>query len=504
MKSKNPEHWLFWLIALTTFVRGFTASVIELGNDEVYYVNYARYFSWSYFDHPPMVGLIIRLFTFDLFFTSELFIRLGSVLFGSLAIFLIFQIGKLVKNPRTGLIAASLYAASLYGGVICGLFILPDTPQSVFWLGALWVFIYALRKEPVQWSKPILWAGLLTGFAIYSKYHAVFLWVGAGGYVLFYKRQWLKSASFYLSILISLIPVALIYFWNASNDFISFTFHQERVSFFSSIKIDALLQEVIGELFYQNPINFVLILLALFSLRKSKGFGIENQSLRLLLWFSLPLWGLVLFMSLFRDTLPHWSGPAFFSLLIIAAAYLDQVTLKFNPRAVQFSLGLYFFIIVIGIGVINEGWFIDAWTAKNPERKSQDITVELYGWKQGRKKFDSLRNAQPQRTSNILLSDRWYPGSHLDFYIAQPLKMKMLVEGPINDIHQYHWINPKVGELNTGDDAWYIATGRYNRNPNETFKNKFERIELVDTLNILRSQQVVEHLYVYYLYDKKN
>ncbi|RLD27143.1 MAG: hypothetical protein DRI54_01535, partial [Bacteroidetes bacterium] len=111
MISNKINRWLFWLIAATTFIRGFAAAVIHLGNDEVYYVNYARYFSLSYFDHPPMVGLVIRLFSFNLFFESDLFIRLGSVLLGSLAIYLIYLIGKEVKNERTGLIAAILYSA---------------------------------------------------------------------------------------------------------------------------------------------------------------------------------------------------------------------------------------------------------------------------------------------------------------------------------------------------------------------------------------------------------
>jgi len=179
LNKTKINRWLFWLIAVTTFIRGFAAAVVHLGNDEVYYVNYARHFSLSYFDHPPMVGLVIRLFSFNLFFESDLFIRLGSVLFGSLAIYLVYLVGKEVKNERTGLIAAILYSASLYGGIITGVFIMPDTPQSVFWLGALLLFIKILPNDPGAHKNQMLWAGLLAGLAIYSKYHAVFLWVGS-------------------------------------------------------------------------------------------------------------------------------------------------------------------------------------------------------------------------------------------------------------------------------------------------------------------------------------
>jgi Dolichyl-phosphate-mannose-protein mannosyltransferase len=72
------------LIAFTT----------ELGNDEVYYRLYADPLQWNYFDHPPMVGWLIRVSTFNFLIDTGFTIRLGAVLCSAFATWLMFLCGK--------------------------------------------------------------------------------------------------------------------------------------------------------------------------------------------------------------------------------------------------------------------------------------------------------------------------------------------------------------------------------------------------------------------------
>ena len=44
----------FILLAVSEIMRAFFAGFVELGNDEVYYLTYARFPALSHFDHPPM------------------------------------------------------------------------------------------------------------------------------------------------------------------------------------------------------------------------------------------------------------------------------------------------------------------------------------------------------------------------------------------------------------------------------------------------------------------
>src|ERR1043165_5372232 len=105
---------VIWLIAIATLVRLFLATQLELGNDEVYYWTYALYPDWSHFDHPPMVGLLAQFFSLNLLLKSDFFMRLGPIVLSSASTWIIFLIGRKIKNAKTGLYAAFLFTGSIY------------------------------------------------------------------------------------------------------------------------------------------------------------------------------------------------------------------------------------------------------------------------------------------------------------------------------------------------------------------------------------------------------
>lgn len=64
---------VYILILATTAFRFMIANTIELNNDEVYYWTYPLHLQMNYFDHPPIVALLIRITTFNLFLQQEIF-----------------------------------------------------------------------------------------------------------------------------------------------------------------------------------------------------------------------------------------------------------------------------------------------------------------------------------------------------------------------------------------------------------------------------------------------
>jgi len=136
-----------YLIVIAAAIKLLIAPLLELGIDEVYYWTYAIRPDWNQFDHPPMVGLLIRLTTLNLWLPSELSFRLGSVLVAACSTWILFKLGKLISSERTGWFAALLYTASVYTGFIAGFFILPDTPQMLFWTASLYLMAYLLMKR---------------------------------------------------------------------------------------------------------------------------------------------------------------------------------------------------------------------------------------------------------------------------------------------------------------------------------------------------------------------
>ena len=98
------------LMAVSAVVRVLCATLIEFGNDEVYYRLYALFPDWSHFDHPGMVGWMIQIFTFNLALDSELAIRMASIVLGTVNIWLMYIIGAEVGGDRrTGWYSALLY-----------------------------------------------------------------------------------------------------------------------------------------------------------------------------------------------------------------------------------------------------------------------------------------------------------------------------------------------------------------------------------------------------------
>ena len=215
IKENAINKCLILLLAVSALLRAVLASTVEFGNDEVYYWTYALYPDWSHFDHPPMVGFVMQLFSLNLLFTSEFFLRLSSVVFMTINTYLIFLIGKQVKNEQTGFYASLLYTASVYAFVITGIFILPDTPLSLFTLLSVLQFVKYFQTEK---NNHLLLAGLFSGLAMLSKYSGAFIWIGVGLYIIIYSRKEFKNPYLYLSALISAICLLPILIWNINNE----------------------------------------------------------------------------------------------------------------------------------------------------------------------------------------------------------------------------------------------------------------------------------------------
>jgi asparagine N-glycosylation enzyme membrane subunit Stt3 len=512
MSNRYIKKAILVLIVISLVVRAFIAGMIELGNDEVYYWIYAVYPDWSHFDHPPMVGWMIQLFTLNLLFDQAFFLRLTSIIFGTLGTWLVYIIGTRLKNKRTGFYAALIYTASIYCFIICGTFILPDASQSLFWLLSLYLLIDGLTTVEItdKQRRNILFAGCTIGLALLSKYTSAFLWAGALGYIILYKRQWLREKTLYFSLFLSLIIFLPVIFWNINHEFISFAYQGERVKLFQSvINLDYFGTELLGQVFYNNPVNFIIIIFALAAVVRKRQF-ISKPNLRLLLLLSLPLIFVFLVFSLFRQTLPHWTGPGYFGLILIAAAYMDELPeIKGSkskiPFAIQISLYFLLIILILGIGQIRQGWIYHDRSTDPKQIGKNDISLDLYGWKQLGRKFiefkeESLmnRNIPPDLP---IVSYRWFPAANLDYYVARPTGTYVLAIGSLEKIHKYAWINKKRGGFRTGMDAFYIAFSRDYKDPYELFSSYFKSIEPLDTIHITRGDEIVMNAFVYYLKD---
>jgi len=504
--SKNREvFFLIAIISINLLLKIIPASMIELGNDEVYYRTYAAFPDWSHFDHPPMVGLTIQLFSLNLLLDSAFFLRLGALILSSINIILLFYLVKRIYSQLTGIIAVLLFTSSIYFNLICGLFIMPDTPQIFFILLALYFGLPSLIQKAPQKSDNfnILLFGVFTGLAFLSKYHSLYLWLGAGLFILFKNNVWLKKPAFYLSILLTLVLMIPVIYWNFKNDFISFTFHGDRVGLLQNqVNWVSFIQFNSGQILYQNPVVVFVIIAGIISLLKNK--TERSASINsLLLFLSIPLILVFFFFSIFKPTLPHWTGPAFITLLMIGSEYLSGLYYKSKKKL--FSLLIIsnsLFVIVISIGTLQINHEIiqvnDIQTDKTKIGKN-DVTLDMYGWRQAGEKFSQFLERKnlnnPDSIKKIkIISNHWFPAAHLDYYIATPLKIDLIALGSLEAIHKYYWIN-QIRE--TDANRYFFITSSQQYFEPENYSEYFGKITASDTLRITRKGRVVKNLFIY-------
>ena len=528
IKEQNINKLLIGLLAVSAIVRGVLAAWMEFGNDEVYYWTYALYPDWSHFDHPPMVGWMIQLFSLNLLFDSEFFIRLASVVIMTANTYIIYRICKDLKDAMTGFYAALLYTASIYAFVITGIFIMPDTPLMLFWLLAIWMAIKyfsglprsarndnsdALRviarrnDEAIQESTALrqaqgpsflIFFGLFSGLAMLSKYSGVFLWVGMGLYILIFNRKQLKNPYLYLSLLISAICCIPILYWNIKYDFVSLSFHSERVGG-GALNFSTFGTELAGEFFYNNPVNFILAIIAIVAVFK-KRLNIEKSIQRLILCIALPMIALFWVFSLTRPTLPHWNAPAYVLLILLSAAYLKDKHENL-PKSIIAALSVLLITLVVGVAEIKTG-FIPLDKHTEPEQMGRDdFTVDMYGWRQLGKKFADFRAQKiaegVMNEEDGIVANQWFPLANLDYYVARPLGLRVMGLGWPAFLHKYLWINDERGGFHLGENYWFFSDSRYPKDPKTTYQWYFKEIELVGVIEIDRCGKPAKNFFVY-------
>src|SRR5688572_23161504 len=107
LKKGHYHRKVIILILIFLLLRLITAATVELGNDESYYWLYSRDLQWNYFDHPPMVGVWVRLFTLDGWLDEyEVFVRAGSLLGCAFSTWFLYRAVTLIQDERAGWFAA--------------------------------------------------------------------------------------------------------------------------------------------------------------------------------------------------------------------------------------------------------------------------------------------------------------------------------------------------------------------------------------------------------------
>ena len=317
-KNHRILFFVSWLI-----INLIQAYETELIDDEAYYWIYSQYPAWGYFDHPPMIAILIRLGY--LVFPNEFGVRLLVVILNTATIYLL----SLLINNRSERLFYSI-TGSIAIAQIGGIIAVPDTPLLFF--VSLFFLQYNRFLKKMNLANSVL-LGVSIALMLYTKYHGVLV-------VFFTLLSNLKLFSRYQTYLVAVIAILLFaphLYWQYMHGFPSVQYHLfERNA--SSYRINFTLDYLAGQIVLAGPIVGWLLIWG--SMRYKTSTAIEKA-----LKFTLAGFYIFFLISTFKGRVEaNWTIPAFVAIIVLSHQYLNR-----NPRMarwVYWSLPVTLILVV--------------------------------------------------------------------------------------------------------------------------------------------------------------
>ncbi len=302
-RALTPNQLVAVLLALWWALNVIAGALLELANDEAYYWFYSWHLDWGYYDHPPMVALLVKLGTWIC--GGELGVRLFSTLLQPLYLYLFWTLIRPQDATRRDAMLYCLVCFAMPMLQLYGLLALPDAPLLFFTVVFLWA--YKRFAERDSWLNAAL-MGASMALLMYSKYHGLLVIV----FVLCSRWRNFRSPRLYAAVLMGVLLYLPHLWWQYSHDFPSVRYHLSgRVTSGLTLK-------------YLGPtiLNLLVVFNPLFLFHYGRGLASQIRERRNAA-YSWLLLGFVVFFTLsaFRyATQPQWMLPAVFAFIVLLMA----------------------------------------------------------------------------------------------------------------------------------------------------------------------------------------
>jgi hypothetical protein len=315
VKDKPVASFLFFWFILNIIQVSFT----ELTSDEGYYWFYAQHLQLGYYDHPPMIALMINWGSS--IFPGEVGVRLFNVLLSTAGLYLFFTLlpNEWKKSRTTYLILLS--APLLH--YLCFI-IFPDGPLLFFSLLFLVLYKAFLKEETITSA---LLLGLSISLMAWSKYHGVLVLL----FTVLANPKLLRSWKFYLSLFFALLLFAPHLWWQYQNDFPTLKYHL-------SGRTGSISFKHVGEYISQQLVAIGPGLIFIPFVVRTK--DVFERTLKFIIIGSF----LFFLVSSFKTFVHfHWTSIAVFPILYFAISYYHPAQKKklFNVLILPF-VGFFF------------------------------------------------------------------------------------------------------------------------------------------------------------------
>src|SRR3954471_24999099 len=276
-----------WTIAALLVLRLVAAATTPLTFDEAYYWTWSKHLAGGFYDHPPMVALVIRLGTL-IAGDTELGVRLVSILLAIPMSFAVYRTAEILFGGRRVAATATILLNVTLMASVGTMIVTPDAPLMV---ASSLVLFYLARLLATGRGAWWLSVGAAVGLALLSKYTALFfgpailIWLIAVPKL----RRWLISPWPYLGGVIAFAIFSPVILWNADHQWMSLVkqLGRARIEDFTLAYIGELIPTQIA---VATPFVFVLGVMGVYALWRRKAGALPARVLINSIFWTIALY----------------------------------------------------------------------------------------------------------------------------------------------------------------------------------------------------------------------
>lgn len=482
LKNNNAISWVlgFQLFRLTLL------PFMGLMPQDAYYYLYGQNLSLSYFDHPGMIGYILRIFT-DLFGQSIFVVKFADFVITSFTIISFYKLASYFL-PKQKLQRALILLTSTIFVTILSFNSTPDVPLLLFWTLSL-ICLYKAIFEERKWFWIL--GGIAMGLAFNSKYTALLLQIGLLGFLVMSNkyRKLLCSPWVWVSLVISIIVTFPVWYWNYQNDFASFVFQSsERTNSISEFKISPknFFGAIGHQMFLLLPVLFLVMSVFTFKYLKRLvlQFKIPKAQTLFLLAFFIPTFvGFFCLTPIYWVKL-NWMMPSYITGIILAGMFINKRLLKAQVViSIVFHLVASFQVLFYLVPI-----------------KSDDTWV---GWKELAVETKKLQKQYPN--TFVFSDDNYKTSACLNFFMEEKVYAQNIIELPA--LH-FDYLGDNLSSLNTKNALFIDSDKRFKNNDKKgthhpLLKKHFEKIIELEPIIIKINDRKVRKFWVFYCSNYK-
>lgn len=498
------------IILLVGFlVRLFISFWLNPGADEAYFYLYSLHPDWSYFDHPPLVGLTTGIGVWLTGHVSQFTIRIGTLLLYTGSLLFLYLAALRLYPLQIAINTLAIASAIPIFQIGFGILTTPDTPLLFFWSLSLWLATQEFFDHRAYYPSFRLTLLCFTvGLACLGRYHGFVLGLSLISFCFFsYNyRKALTSKWFLVGIPIFLLTISPILYWNISHNWALFRGQSGQ----STYQLDRLVGRLSIDLLYLFPTFGLPLLWAIIRTWieqiRSRNHAFKNEwdlaKRGLILWLSVPtILGFTL-MSSGQNILPAAQMIGYWSATILLA---ERVSIERRNSAVRIpyrwffgSLAIIIILSSIALVHVNLGIF-------QPSAKPSilgflpikaDPSTQMFDLQQLRQEFitNSKLNLALKK-ADFVFTNRYYLGGQIGMAIEPVFHKPITCFDP--DLRSFaFWSKPQQW---VGKNAVYLGlkSSDVDLDAKSRYPSYFQKLTKLGDIPIHRGGKIVQTFSVY-------